>query len=578
MNTQSFTPKLNVVALLFAVSVVAGCGRADAEKVAAERGWGSGSGHFYVHHAPDPVNVQNGNFFLPVQDLYLPCYGFPLEVHRSYNSVAAEVGPFGLGWSFNYSVHISITPGETLTVIEPDGFINIYKPASSETVDAAEVDKIIAAKRAEDIKYQGQAKKDDVYDSLKTRLMSDVEFFRRQRALYITDNKKLKQTGGKFVSRSRGTTFIYRKLDGYERHTQDGRVEFYGSDGFLRGVRDRNGNELTFRFDNESRLSQVKDACGQSLKFGYDAQGRVVTVTDSLLRTLSYTYDAQQRMTSSRDLEGKIVRYFYDAKTSRMTKLAFPDKSETAIVYDNDNGKVVRQEGPGVKVTTYAYGKRGLNYEWAEVKDNEGGYMKYEYFPKESKTIYTDKANTKTVTVLSSCCSKPISITNEKGEGEFFKYNDEGNLIEKSTSGALVTAYSYEPRYNQVEKVTAPDGLVTRFQYDANGNLFLAQNSRKEEVKMRYNGRGKIISLSDHQGNLIVFDYNNVGKPTLIQKSVVKDRKEKQIGEIRIVYRPNGDIDGVTYKPDDAKTVQELRQTLADQLKLLSPAGISFDI
>jgi YD repeat-containing protein len=261
-----------------------------------------------------PVNVQTGNFFLPVQDLYLPCYGFPLEVHRAYNSVSSEVGAFGMGWSFNYNLHISVASGDNLTVIEPDGFINLYVPVSVDKVDTEEIEAIVQAKRAEDTKYLGQAKQESIYDDLRSKLKSDAAFFKRQRGLYLVDKKPLLGKAGKFVSRSRGTTFIYRKPEGYERSTQDGQLEFYGLDGYLRGVRDRNGNEMTFRYDNVSRLSQVQDACGQNFKIQYDPLGRINTITDNLLRTLSYTYDAQQRLTSSRDLEGKIVRYEYDKK------------------------------------------------------------------------------------------------------------------------------------------------------------------------------------------------------------------------------------------------------------------------
>src|SRR5258708_4451274 len=64
-----------------------------------------GSGRYgdvlHIHHAPDPVNVRTGNFYLPVQDYYLPCFSFPLEIYRSCNSVSTRNGPFGKGWNFN---------------------------------------------------------------------------------------------------------------------------------------------------------------------------------------------------------------------------------------------------------------------------------------------------------------------------------------------------------------------------------------------------------------------------------------------------------------------------------------------
>ena len=73
---------------------------------------------FYIHHPPDPVNVKTGNFYYPLQDLYLPCFGIPLEVFRAYNSYNKSNGPFGPGWTFNYDIRIALGDAGTLKVIE----------------------------------------------------------------------------------------------------------------------------------------------------------------------------------------------------------------------------------------------------------------------------------------------------------------------------------------------------------------------------------------------------------------------------------------------------------------------------
>ncbi len=564
---------LTVLALLLGLLI-----RSDTAPMAAvERGWGSGSSHFIVHYPPDPVNVQNGNFFLPIQDLFLPCYGFPLEVYRAYNSVSRDTGSFGYGWSFNYKVRIAVAPGEKLTVVEPDGFINVYTAVGSDKVDSKQIDAILTAKRKEDERYLGQQRNDAHYEKIRKKLASDAKYFRRQSARYLPRTEKSVEVG-KFVSRRRGTTYIYRQKNGYERRTQDGRVERYSLDGLLRNIQDRNGNETRLRYDRQSRLTQVFDACGQYLKFGYSRQGRIQSVIDNYLRTLSYTYDDEGRMTSSRGLDGKIVRYDYEKKSGKMNKIVFPDGKQTKIFYDKKSGRVRRQQGPGKKVTNYKYRSRGRNYLAAEVSDSDGGYGKYEYFPKENKSIQTDKSGRKTVTITSACCGKPVSITDDKGKGEFYKYDDSSNLIEKYSSDGRTTLYTYEPRYYQISSVTTPDEVTTRFFYDGKGNLNRVSNSKEEELSLSYNSRGKIGSVSDKQGNLVVFEYNKTGKTTRVAKNRVKDGKERRIGEIRVAYLAHGDVDQVTYKPDDAKVVEDIRATLVDFMRILGPAGISFGI
>ncbi len=88
-------------------------------------GKSNGFDKFYVHHAPDPVNLRTGNFFLPIKDLSLSCFGIHLEVYRSYNSFSKKNNSFGVGWSSNYDIKIAISDVGTLKIVESDGFVNM---------------------------------------------------------------------------------------------------------------------------------------------------------------------------------------------------------------------------------------------------------------------------------------------------------------------------------------------------------------------------------------------------------------------------------------------------------------------
>ena len=80
----------------------------------------------YVHFAPDPVNLSNGNLYLPMRDLYLPASRFPLTIDRAYNSRSTADSPFGFGWSFNYGVKIR-QDATGLLVQEGDGSTRRYQ-------------------------------------------------------------------------------------------------------------------------------------------------------------------------------------------------------------------------------------------------------------------------------------------------------------------------------------------------------------------------------------------------------------------------------------------------------------------
>src|SRR3989338_9572227 len=73
------------------------------------------------------VNTENLNFIEQKQDVYFGCYGFPLEIVRTYNSQSNIVSGFGKGWTYNYNIRLQDRDGY-IRVFEADGFLASYIP------------------------------------------------------------------------------------------------------------------------------------------------------------------------------------------------------------------------------------------------------------------------------------------------------------------------------------------------------------------------------------------------------------------------------------------------------------------
>ena len=536
-------------------------------------GAGTAYDRFYSHYPPDPVNVRTGNFYLPIQDLFLPCFGIPLEVFRAYNSFSRQNGPFGIGWTFNYDIKITLGDFGTLKVLEPDGFLNEFKSASQMTEAKGEIiDKIINGKKEEDKQYFKKIREEDYYDKMRIKLATDIEFFKRLKTRYAPDETK-EVSDGTYISTSRGTATIIKQKGTFTRIRQNGNKEYYNKTGDLTQIADRNGNGLKFTLDSAGKVTKVTDGCTHYILITYNNKGKIIQVADSLGRTFKYEYDKLDRMISSKGPDGNPVTYSYN-KVGMMDKITYEKGESTEIAYDINRGTVTEQKGPGTKVTQYTYSSKGPNYKTATVKDNQGLFENYEFFDDERKTIQTDKNGKKVITVLSRTCSKPISVTDSKGTGESYKYDDAGNLIEKKDPSAQIVEYKYEPRFNQIEEIKDATGRKLKFLYDERGNLTYANLQDAGWVRIRYETHGKVQSLLDHNGNIISFEYNFFGKPTLIQKSF----KDKKIGAILVKYDNTGEIVDIKYDPNNMKIVDEVKQTLGDILALLKPSGIDFQI
>jgi RHS repeat-associated protein len=75
------------------------------------------------------------------------------------------------------------------------------------------------------------------------------------------------------------------------------------------------------------------------------------------------------------------------------------------------------------------------------------------------------------------------------------------------TLGAVITSFTYEPRFNQLTALTDPLNHTTNFSYDSIGNLTAVTDPLTHRWTLAYNGAGQPVSLTDPLGNTTQFSY-----------------------------------------------------------------------
>ena len=79
-----------------------------------------------------------------------------------------------------------------------------------------------------------------------------------------------------------------------------------------------------------------------------------------------------------------------------------------------------------------------------------------------------------------------------------YRYDAQGNLIERPDALGNVTRYSYEPVFNQMTSMTDANGRVTTYEYDARGKL----------TQTFYDGEGNRVQTIDRNGNATSYQYD----------------------------------------------------------------------
>lgn len=556
--------KLIVFILLFSQSVWA-----------LDLGHGRSGDLFFVHHPPDPVNTRTGNFFLPLQDYYLSCFNYPLEVYRSYNSFSTKNGPFGKGWTFNYDIQIMVSDTENLKVVEADGFVNEYMPVENQYKSQKEiVDIIIAQRKKEDIQAtkNPQGRGEQVYTQLRERLLNETSFYQSLKEKYSPT--PVTSPSGKYISKNRGTSHITKNKNGYVRENEVGQKETYNDKGLLVKIEDRNDNHLRFSYDAQSRLIRVNDACNNNIQLSYNNNSKIERVQDSFQRNLQYQYDAKLRLVSFTGLDQRTMKFGYD-EFDRMNLITFDDGTKTDIKYTK-NGRVSEQAGPGNKHSAFTYGKSG-NTEWTEVVENKTQKQRYEYTDIDNKIVHTDTSGVTTTTILSACCGKPISIKSSSGINDIFEYDNDGNLTSRTNASGMKTTFKYEPRFQGISDIEESTGRNLRYRYDSKGNLTFAQSIegiKNEHLKISYQKNGMIRNIVDHAGTEITFDHSPLGKISRIEKKMNNQIRATILFE----YNNRGESTAIKFAPDNPNTPKEIETTLKSFMLLLEPTGIDFEI
>jgi RHS repeat-associated protein len=441
--------------------------------------------------AADPVSVTTGEFYQNHVDLHVNG-PLPIEVRRTYSSRNAATNEFGYGWLSGYPFYL----------IPSDSSAN---PA---TIQAADID-------------------------------GSVVLFRRQGSTSVwspaaSDNPELINSSGGAGNLLNSTITQSTAGDGtvsYQWQLPDGSLRNYVVRQFpvvatgdtrqrpyLATWADNRGNTLTFNYGANSavndygRINQIQSSNGSSVSFIYDMGQHITQATASDGRTVYYTYNNWSDLTDVQLPDGSKLDYQYgvngpgstlnDGSSNHLiVQVTKPDGRILQNAYDVFNRvqqqkATVGQPTPAnpnpipVVTATFDYSVAGQT----TVKDAYNHPTVYQYSANNLITTVTDPLN-QTIT-------KTWYLPNDSSPG----------------------AYP-----NSLHTVTDQRGLVTTYQYDAQGNITQTQvtgdltgsgSSVTATTSTIYNSLNLPVTITDASGLTTAFYYADSNYPYLPTKLV----------------------------------------------------------
>ncbi len=339
---------------------------------------------------------------------------------------------------------------------------------------------------------------------------------------------------------------------------------------------DANGNVLTatngygtytYTYDKNNNILTQTDPFGLKLTYGYDANNNVTSITDSLGGSTTKVYNSDIQLTSIQYTNGTsqarldltytnigqvaTMKRYRDTAGSQLI-------SQTAYSYDGagNTTAILHTNASGATIGNYVYSYDNANRLSSEtVTENGGspvtttyGYDAASQLTSVNGTSYTYDANGNRTTsgfstgtgneLLSDgtwnykydAAGNTILKTNiSSGEYWTYTWNDANQLTvaaDYQSNGTLIQSvtFQYDVFGNRVEEdvynASTQVTTVTKFAYNANGNIWADLNASNQLVDRRLfvnvNGQTQPFARIDASNNLSWYLTDNLGSIRLI--------------------------------------------------------------
>ncbi len=247
-------------------------------------------------------------------------------------------------------------------------------------------------------------------------------------------------------------------------------------EGAVESVEDRNGNFVSYLYDNRGLLISTVDTMGRNTHYGYDALGRITSITDFAGREVQYGYDGNGDLVTVRSPVvpgtpngndfplGKVTTYQYTS--------GFADDrlnhNLTAIIRPNE-------EVSGLPAIQFSYSETPGSFDFDRVVTQIIGGTNASGIPAGGQVDFSYTALNAGLPPDPITDRRQADVTDRNGNQIRFIHNHAGNLLSRTdfTNRDLrpgepdyTTAHSYDGEGNRLTTVL-PEGNQIQYTYDS---------------------------------------------------------------------------------------------------------------
>ncbi|MFF3321541.1 putative T7SS-secreted protein [Streptomyces sp. NPDC002889] len=270
--------------------------------------------------------------------------------------------------------------------------------------------------------------------------------------------------------------------------TREGRITALHLRG---GAPDGSDQEILRYGYTDGHLTEVINSSGMPLQFAYDERGRITSWTDTNGSRYEYVYDERDRCIAEGGAEGHMaLRLAYgdiDSETGLRVTTATSGSGAVHRYVVNDAHQIVKEIDPLGAVTRFDRDR----YNRLRSRTDSLG--------RETRFAYDESG-------------RPISIIRPDGRDMSADYNDLGLPVRITNPDRTSIHQDYDERGNCIA-ATDPTGAVTRYTHNASGHLTAVTDPLGNTTCIHTNAAGLPVEITDPLGAVTRTTRDAFGRP-----------------------------------------------------------------
>jgi len=284
-------------------------------------------------------------------------------------------------------------------------------------------------------------------------------------------------------------------------------------------ITDPNGNQTTFIYDNQRRLTQKTEAApfAYLAQFGYDDSGNLTSLKKQISgmpawQMYTYGYSATNKKTSETDPLGKVTTWTFDG-ADRLQTLTDEQLRQWQYAYDALNRLYTVTDPASIVADTRTYTTNGLSYQITDARSKTTIYS-YDGFDRLNKRTFHDTTFEQNSSYDAN--GNVLTYVTRSGNTVTRTYDVLNRLSTKVPQGQATVTLTYDlaGRVTKMNKPTVSGDPSTgdfQFFFDTAGRFFQEQYPDSKQVTHVLDNNGNRTRTTWPDGYYVtqVFDQLN---------------------------------------------------------------------